>query len=237
MSWWIYIFKDKVEALTEHKISVEDLKESIKLINAKRAALQRLYDIRKKDNLAISGKDALVITQIAFYDDPVRFTQKVNELCDELENRVVEGISVFEKNTPRILVAGTPMAIPNWKMHHLIESNGGAVVCEETLDEQIKALSDRYLGINCGCFTPNENRIDDIIRLVKAHIADGVVYYSLPFCHTYGMEYKKIKDALDKEGIPVIMIETDYSMQDAGQIKTRLDAFFEMLETSKGNEE
>ena len=29
----------------------------------------------------------LLITQIAFYDDPVRFTAQVNRLCDELEDR------------------------------------------------------------------------------------------------------------------------------------------------------
>jgi benzoyl-CoA reductase/2-hydroxyglutaryl-CoA dehydratase subunit BcrC/BadD/HgdB len=54
------------------------------------------------------------------------------------------------------------MAIPNWKLSHIIETSGGAVVCEETctgtryfenmvnenvntMEEQIKALSDRYL--------------------------------------------------------------------------------------------
>jgi len=80
----------------------------------------------------ISGLDALLIQQIAFYDDPVRFTQKVNELCDELEERVNKGIGVFPKGTPRILVSGCPFALPNWKLHHLIETSGAVVVGEET---------------------------------------------------------------------------------------------------------
>ncbi|WIF95619.1 double-cubane-cluster-containing anaerobic reductase [Caminicella sporogenes] len=246
----IKIFIDKIENLTGNKINEENLAEGIKLINEKRRVLKRLYEFRKFDKLPISGKDVLLISQIAFYDDPKRFIEKTNELCDELEKRVQNGISVFEENTPRILITGTPMAIPNWKLHHIIESSGGAVVCEETctgtryfenlvdengktLAKQIKALSDRYLNINCACFTPNKGRIDDILRLYKEYNADGIVYFTLPFCTTYATEFKKVKDALDKKGIPVIMIETDYGLQDAGQIKTRLEAFFEMLETNK----
>lgn len=246
----IKIFIDKMEELTGNKITYESLAEGIKLINERRKVLQRLYDARKSEKLPISGKDALLISQIAFYDDPERFIEKTKELCDELDERMAKGISVFDENTPRILVSGTPMAVPNWKLHHIIESSGGAVVCEETctgikyfenlvpensttIDEQIKALADRYLKINCACFTPNEGRINDIIRLYKEYKADGVVYFTLPFCTTYALEYKKVKDALDKENIPVIFIETDYSLQDAGQLKTRLEAFFEMLQANK----
>ena len=56
----------------------------------------------------------------------------VNKLCDELEKRVADGVSVFPAGTKRIMISGTPMAIPNWKMHNLIETSGAAVVCEET---------------------------------------------------------------------------------------------------------
>ncbi len=243
-------FKDRVEKETGNKITKEKLEEGIKLINKKRKSLKRLYEFRKNDKLPISGKDALLITQIAFYDDPERFATKVNELCDELEERVKNEMNVFEEGTKRILITGTPMAVPNWKMHDLIETSGGAVVCEEictgikyfeklveedldTMEDQLKALTDRYLKTKCACFTPNDGRIDDIVRLYKEYNADGVVYYSLPFCTTYAIEYKKVKDALEKEGIPVMFVESDYSNQDAGQLKTRLQAFFEMLDSTK----
>ncbi len=73
----------------------------------------------------------LLIHQIAFYDDPARFTSMVNKLCDELEKRKGENVSVFKNGTKRILLTGTPLSIPNWKIHHIIETSGGAVVCEE----------------------------------------------------------------------------------------------------------
>ena len=198
-------FKKVVEEVTGNEVTAESLGESIKLINDKRRALKRLYELRKNEKLPISGKDVLLISQIAFYDDPTRFTQMTNKLCDELEKRVEEGVSVFPEGTKRILLTGTPLAIPNWKIHNIIETSGGAVVCEEMctgaryfenlvdetqtdLDGQIDALANRYMGINCACFTPNRARIDDIIRYAKEYNVDGVIDVNLKFCSTYDVE-------------------------------------------------
>lgn len=235
-----------VEKETGVAITPEKLSEGIKIVNNKRKALARLYDLRKNECIPISGKDALLIMQIAFFDDPVRCTEMVNKLCDELDKRIEDNVSVFSKGTKRILLTGTPMAVPNWKLHHLIETSGGAVVCEEactgyryfnnlvdesktTLDEQYKALADRYMGINCACFTPNTGRIDDVKRLVKEYNVDGVIDVNLMFCNLYDTEGYTLERALKEENIPVLGIETDYTDEDSSQLKTRIEAFIEML--------
>lgn len=243
----INLLMAKVEEFTGNKVQPEVLADKIHLINEKRKALSRLYNTRKNSPVPISGKDALLITQIAFYDDPARFTAQLNALCDELDKRVQEGIGVLEAGRPRILITGTPMAIPNWKLHHVIESLGSPVVAEElctgvryfenpvdesgsTLEEQLQNLANRYMNINCACFTPNPGRIDDILRLVKEYKVDGVIDCSLQFCGLYSTEGYLVQQALKKEGIPVLHIETDYSEQDFEQIRTRVEAFLEMLE-------
>ncbi|HDI3057450.1 2-hydroxyacyl-CoA dehydratase [Clostridium botulinum] len=233
----------KVEEITGNKITVEALKEGIRVTNAKRKALKRLYDLRKYKPSPISGLDCLLITQIAFYDDPKRFTEKVHELCDELEEKIKNS---KESNKKRILITGTPMALPNWKLHSIIESLDAEVVVEETctgtryfegevsekgetLEELIKNLADRYLNINCACFTPNTGRIDDIIKYTKEYEADGVIDTNLSFCHTYAVEHRDVEAKLKEKNIPIMHIETDYSTEDSGQIKTRVEAFLEMI--------
>ena len=235
-----------VEDFTGNKITAEALSSSIKLINNKRRALARLYDFRKLANPPISGRDVLLISQIAFYDDPTRFTDMLNKLCDELDERARQGIGVFDKDAKRILFTGTPMAIPNWKLHHLVETSGAAVVAEETctgtryfetlvdeskttIDDMVMALAERYMNINCACFTPNSGRIDDIKRLVKDYNADGVIDINLKFCSLYDIEGFTVEKALKEDGIPVLGIETDYNDQDAQQLRTRISAFVEML--------
>ena len=117
-------FKNVVEEFTGNVVTAEKLAESIKLINNKRKALERLYNLRKNENLPISGCDVLLISQIAFYDDPARFTQMTNKLCDELDQRVKDGVSVVPAGTKRIMLTGTPLAIPNWKLHNIVETSG-----------------------------------------------------------------------------------------------------------------
>ncbi len=242
----IKTFMTKVEEFTGNKITAESLSSSIKLINDKRRALARLYELRKQPNPPISGKDVLLISQIAFYDDPTRFTQMVNKLCDELDQRVKEGMGIFKEGTKRILFTGTPMAVPNWKLHHIVETSGAAVVAEETctgtryfenlvdetkasIDDMIMALAERYMSINCACFTPNSGRIDDIKRLVEEYKADGVIDINLKFCSLYDIEGYTVEKALKEAGIPVLGIETDYNDQDSQQLRTRIGAFVEIL--------
>ena len=240
--------KKVIEEFTGNKVTAESLSESIKLINNKRKALSRLYECRKADKVPISGRDALVISQIAFYDDPARFTQMTNKLCDELEQRIQDGVSVVKEGTKRILLTGTPLAVPNWKLHNIIETSGAVVVCEEmctgtryfenlvdetktTIDEQIDALANRYMGINCACFTPNTGRIDDIIRLAKEYKVDGVIDVNLKFCSLYDVEGYTVERALKEACIPVMGIETDYTDNDAEQLRTRIGAFIERIGT------
>ncbi len=243
----IRAFLAKVEEVTGKKVTAESLAASIKLINGKRRALQRLYNFRKLPNPPISGKDCLLISQIAFYDDPTRFAEMTNKLCDELDARVKDGVGVYAKGAKRILFTGTPMAIPNWKLHHVVETEGAAVVGEETctgiryfdnlvdesqttLDGMINALAERYMKINCACFTPNTARIDDIKRYAEEYKADGVIDINLKFCTLYDVEGFTVEKTLKEDGIPVLGLETDYNDEDAAQLRTRVGAFLEMLD-------
>ncbi|MBQ3405117.1 MAG: 2-hydroxyacyl-CoA dehydratase [Oscillospiraceae bacterium] len=242
----IEAFAKVVEDFTGNKITVEKLNEAIKTINEKRKAMARVFNATKGKVIPISGKDRLLMTQIAFFDDPTRCAQMCNKLADELDQRVKDGVSVFPEGTKRILLTGTPMAIPNWKLHHIIETSGGAVVCEEmctgtryfenlvdecqtTLEGQFRALSERYMKNNCACFTPNTGRIDDIVRLAREYQVDGVIDVNLKFCCLYDTEGYTVEKALKEAGIPVLGIETDYTDTDAEQLRTRIGAFIEIL--------
>jgi benzoyl-CoA reductase/2-hydroxyglutaryl-CoA dehydratase subunit BcrC/BadD/HgdB len=239
-------FKAKIEELTGNEITAENLGEAIKKVNARRREFRRLSVLRSADPAPISGKDALLATQVSMYDDVERQTQMITALNDELEERVKKGEGVAPKGAKRILISGSPMAIPNWKLHHIAESAGAVIVGEESctgsrfynelipegigyLEDMLTALADRYLKTNCACFTPNTERLDDIIKMARDLKADGVIHYNLQFCHTYANEAVQVDRALAEAGIPLLRVETDYSDEDAGQLKTRIDAFLEML--------
>ena len=239
-------FKQAVEALTGVAITPSSLQEAIGTVNAKRAAIHRLSLLRKADPAPISGLDALLANQVFFYDNPARFTSSVNKICDELEQHIRDKQGAFPAKTPRILVSGCPQAVPNWKLPAIVESAGAVIVGEEscigergtrnltresgeTVEEMLEAIVDRYFQVDCAIFTPNADRLDHIKEMVATYKADGVIHYGLQFCQPYLMEAIPVEKALEEAQIPCLRIETDYSMEDVGQLKTRVEAFVEQL--------
>jgi hypothetical protein len=122
----------------------------------------------------------------------------------------------------------------------LIEECGGVVIGEESCTGTrqfenlvegytVKDLAERYFKIPCALAYKNKERSKRIKELVKELNIDGVVYYTLQYCHTFNIEGAKIEEELKEESIPIIRIETDYSGSDKEQLKTRLEAFIEMI--------
>jgi len=243
----VRLFKDKMEGLSGRKVTFDTLKRGVKTINRKREALAKLHGFRKESILPISGKDVLLVTQLALLDDSERFVSKLARLNRELEERAKKKVGVFPAGAKRILVAGCPMVVFNWKIHHLVETSGGVIVCDETctgfryyansvdenatdLNKLLVNVADRYLKISCSCFTPNQERVDKVIDLAKEYNVHGVIQYILQYCHGYNIEAVKLEHALKEAGIPVLKLETDYSEEDIGPLRTRIEAFLERLE-------
>lgn len=226
-----------MEQLTGNKVTDEQLKKEIKSLNEIRQLLHRLYNLRKTDPPLISGLDILKVMQKQYFLSPEEFKKSLLMLVNE-----VKQVKVDWQHKPRIMISGCPMAGGNTKVSEIIESRGGVITVEESctgtrsfwdmVDENkdpMIALAERYIKIPCSCMTPNDRRIDNILELANEFKVDGVVYYTLQFCHGYNIEKYKVQQALKKAGIPMLSIETDYSVSDIEQIGLRVDAFMEML--------
>lgn len=239
-------FAQRLEELTGVKITAEGIAKGIKIVNEKRKSLARLAALRDANPAPISGLDVLLINQISFLDDPERFTKAVNELCEELEVRVKGGVGVCAAKTPRIIISGCPMAIPNWKLPSIVETSNLVIIGEEmctgergsrnlteegakTKEALISAVTERYFMIDCAVFTPNSSRVEHVKDMVKRYNADGVIHYSLQCCQPYTHESISFEKELENCSIPTLCLETDYSQEDMGQLKTRIEAFGERL--------
>lgn len=56
----------------------------------------------------------------------------------------------------------------------------------------------------------------------------GIIYHTIKFCDFYSFEYADIKQNMS---VPILKIESDYTVQSSGQLRTRLEAFAESFET------
>ena len=244
--------KTQLEKLTGNKINRSNLKEAIEQTQRATRAFRHLQELRKGSPV-IMGRDAMLVTQSYLWDDKVRWTQKTEALCAELEERAKRKDWVCPLDTPRVMLTGTPMFWPdNWKLPTLVEEANpmGVIVADElcsgervlndpvgvdewTMDDMLNAIGERHLmASTCPCFTSkdgNEDRVNWLITKVKENKVQGVIYYVVRGCMLYAMEYSRIKKALDKIGVPVYYLDTEYTREDVGQLKTRVEAFLEML--------
>jgi benzoyl-CoA reductase/2-hydroxyglutaryl-CoA dehydratase subunit BcrC/BadD/HgdB len=256
LSLWreeMQVIKGRIEDFTGTKITHKKLKSSIEVMQRATKAFRRLQDLRKGPPV-IMGRDAMLVNQTSMWDDIRRWTEKTEELCDELEKRVEQKEWACSPETPRVMVTGTPMLWPDsWKVPNLIEESNpqGVLVVDElcsgdrilydpvgvdewTMSDMFNAVSERYLmASTCPCFTSehgNEDRINWLMDRIKEYNVDGVIYYVVRGCVLYAMEYARVKHILDYMGLPMYYLDTEYTREDVGQMKTRIEAFLEMLE-------
>jgi benzoyl-CoA reductase/2-hydroxyglutaryl-CoA dehydratase subunit BcrC/BadD/HgdB len=244
----VHAFKEMMEGLSGIDVTREDLGENIKLVNRKRKALRRINEFRKLDSPPVSGLDALLVSQVALSQDTAKFAEAAEALADELEERAASGISAYGGNgaQPRVMMAGTPSPLGYAKVHFAVESSGMRIVADEsctgsryytelvdesqtTLEGMIRAVADRYFSIDCSCFSPNAERLENVVKTAKESRVQGVVQNILQYCHGYNIEAKAVEKALAKENIPSLKIVTDYSDEDLEQLRVRTETFAELL--------
>ena len=238
------ILKEKMEELTGVTITDQMLRESAKERNEYRRKLIEMMEMQKLQPPPVNGKDfANILNGLQFEFTHADRMGKVQGVIDQAMDRYNKGERPVDEDAKRILVTGCPMHGVIDKTMGIIDEEGGVVVCQENcigikhmyqmIDEKadniMRAITDRYLKIGCSVMTPNAVRMDLIKELAEEYQIDGVVDIVLQACHTYNVETKDVKSICDEMGIPYIAIETDFSQSDAGQLKTRLGAFIEMI--------
>ena len=233
----------KLEEKFDVKITEDKIKDAIKLCNEERKAIKEFLNLAKLNPSPIKGSDmheALYSSNFKF--DRNLYINEIKSLTNSLKEKYDSGETPFKKGTPRILITGCPTGGLVDKIVKQLEDAGSSVVCFENCvgtknfemlvdedKEPIDAIAERYLNIPCSIMTPNDGRMDRIKEYIKDYSVDGVVDVTLTACHTYAIETEKVRRAVESCGKSYLAIETNYSNSDSGQLKTRLEAFVEML--------
>jgi benzoyl-CoA reductase/2-hydroxyglutaryl-CoA dehydratase subunit BcrC/BadD/HgdB len=235
--------KTEIEKRLGVKITEEKMNAAIKELNEQRALMRELAHMNTAIPAPLSGLDMLkVMWARNFTFDRAAFNQQLKDLIAELKVMKAKGEGAMPKTAKRIIVTGVPTGVGAEKVLKIIEESGAAVVYIEncsgmkqylhdvaTTGSPLDAIADKYLETPCSCMSPNTGRLELLAKLAKEYHADGVVDVTWVGCHTYNVESRVLKDYLAKHGnVPLLQIETDYSQGDAGQIKTRVEAFLEM---------
>jgi benzoyl-CoA reductase/2-hydroxyglutaryl-CoA dehydratase subunit BcrC/BadD/HgdB len=245
-NWTVMI--RKLQAFLENtfkkKISDDAVEAEIKDSNRKFEMMNRIFDFTRHKPSVISWSELYDLTFLAQSATFKDIAPLLEETIKKLEQRVADGVSFAEVNSPRVLVTGCPVGGDANKVFMIIEELGGDIVCldsctgmktfmgkiEEDTADPYAAIAKRYLKIPCSCMTPNSNRLQELDAMIDRFKPDAIIEVVLHACHSYNVESHKIRvHAKNRHGLPYLKIETDYSEGDVEQIRTRVEALFDSL--------
>jgi hypothetical protein len=72
-------------------------------------------------------------------------------------------------------------------------------------------------------------RFGQIGRSIREAKVDGVILYIYRYCDPFGFEVSQIKGYIERIGKPILYLEDDYSMSSLGRLRTRIQAFLELM--------
>lgn len=244
-------FKKSLETCAGKELSVERLREAIKLHNQQRTLVRELYELRKPDPPLISGTETLQVL-LALMSIPVA---EGNELLNQVISEVKQRKDGPTKKA-RLLLWGS--MIDNTALIDMIESLGANVVIDdifvgsrayfppvELTEDPLDGLSYRYLvelksprtfretvlnkNKKKDYMTNLENRFGYLKDYIEDWKVNGVILLIMRFCDIHGYEIPAIKDYLSSIGLPSIYLEHDYSQTALAPLRTRVQAFLEVI--------
>ncbi len=240
-------FRQTLGKFTGKRINDDDLAQAILVYNENREKVRALYEYRKADPPVISGTE---LTKLLIIGSSLP-VDEANVLFDQVLAELAKRNNSPLKKGPRILIDAA--CLDNVELIQLVEELGGHVVadtiCNGTRDyfpkvdvtrEPIDALGHRYLDkINCPK-TYRENktatfegdiafRFGDIGAYAKEFKVDGAILYVYKYCDPFGFEVPARKAYYKSIDVPLLHLEDVYSAGTVGQLRTRVQAFLEMI--------
>jgi benzoyl-CoA reductase/2-hydroxyglutaryl-CoA dehydratase subunit BcrC/BadD/HgdB len=227
-----------IETYFEIKITEEALWKAVDVYNETRRLMAEISAMRK--DAAFPLKSSLLFQVVRASQRLPRgdFNRELAALIDKLKDKEQES-SV--SRLPRILILGS--ILPGPQLLEIIEEAGAKIVYDDLCSgsryfeylvekngDPIQAISERYLRKSpCARMKDTDIRLENAREKIQEYRVDGVIYATVKFCDNHLYDFPVFKEVLEKANIPVLQIEEDFTGGNVGQIRTRVEAFVEML--------
>jgi benzoyl-CoA reductase subunit C len=238
--------KAHLEEFAGGKITEEKLLDAIRAHNENRALLRELSGLRKPDPPLLSGTEMMEVMRAVTCMPVDESNEMLREIIDEVKSRKRAATG----KRARLLVYGAELDQP--APIRLLEDAGAYVVVDDicmgtrsylsdvgTEGDLLANVAERYLGdITCPRtfrFSAGTRRQDldarfgYLVELAREYEVDGAILYVLMFCDTFEFDVPDVRDYLEEAGIPTLHVEDDYRLSGFGGMRTRMQAFLEMI--------
>lgn len=240
-NYYISELKDLIsnlEELSGNKLTDEKLKAAIDKHNEARQLVRKVYEASKADKPVLNGSDLLCVT-MAYDDYPVdEYIEMLKALLAAMPT-----MKPVETGRARLMLIGSALDNPGYLK--VIEDKGGLFVADalctgyrqfaEDLTvkgDLLESIALYYLDrVMCPRMMDHHKRLQQmIVDTCKAMGVQGVIYEKMQYCECWGGESLYLEPMLKEIGIPMLQVEREEHLANAGQLAIRAEAFIEMIE-------
>ncbi len=240
------IFVNTLEKFTGKKITDEAIAGAVKAHNENRKLMRELYDLRKSNPPMISGAEMMKVL-VASMSLPV---EESSALIQAVTKEIKQRKPASNGKAKRIMIIGDQ--IDDVAIIDAIESAGAYLVMDDlsigskmywqdvdATTDPLQGIAERYLRklkiptTFVGSADTYEGILEERFGHMKKYInefkVDGAILFIYKYCDPYGFEVPAIKSFIESAGTPVLYLEDEYSTSSLARVKTRIEAFLEMI--------
>ncbi|HQJ94180.1 MAG TPA: 2-hydroxyacyl-CoA dehydratase family protein [Syntrophorhabdaceae bacterium] len=240
------LFINTLEDFTGKKISDETIVQAIKLHNENRRLMRDLYDLRKSNPPLISGAEMMKVLVAAMSLPVEESSALIKDVIEEIKKRS----PVSSGKSARIMLIGDQ--VDDVAIIEAIEGTGASVVMDELsigakmywedvdiTPDPVQGIAERYLRklkiptTFVGEGNTYQENLDARFGQIKQHISEfkvnGAILFIYKYCDPYGFEVPAMKSYIESSGAKVLYLEDEYSTSTLARMKTRIEAFLEMI--------
>jgi bzd-type benzoyl-CoA reductase N subunit len=235
-----------LEKFTGRKISDDAIAESVKAHNENRRLMRELYELRKTNPPRLSGAEMMKVLVAAMSLPVDESSSLIKAVTEEVKQRKPAG----DGTAKRIMLIGDQ--IDDVAMVEAIEGAGAHLVMDDlsigskmywqdvdATQDPVQGIAERYLKklkipttfVSEGeTYAENlEARFGHIRKYISEFKVDGVILFIYKYCDPYGFEVPAMKSFIESQGTPVLYLEDEYATSTLARVKTRIEAFLEMI--------
>ena len=240
------VFIGTLEKLTGQKITDEAIAKAVEAHNENRRLMRDLYALRKTNPPLISGTEMMKVL-VAAMSLPV---EESSALIQAVTKEVSKRDAKPDGKSARIMLIGDQ--IDDVAIIDAIESTGAHMVMDDLsigakmywgdvdpTPDPVQGIAERYLRklkipttfIGSKDTYPEilEERYGHMKQFISEFQVNGVILFIYKYCDPYGFEVPAMKSYIESTGTPVLYLEDEYSTSTLARMKTRIEAFLEMI--------
>ena len=232
--------RKRLEEICDVKITDENLKKAFEVYNENRRLKREFIKLVGSHSQTVKASDRCYVLKAAYF----MLKDEYNTLLKEL-NEKLKALPEEENLGPRVVTSG--IICDNPGLLEVLDDFNICVVADDvahesralkidvdtSIEDPMYALADQFARMDEDpiLYDPDIwKRPKYVVDLAIDNDADGCLLFMMNFNDTEEMEYPSLKQAFEKEAIPLIKMGYDQQMTDFGQVRTQLETFSEMVQ-------